>query len=101
MSVSGMSHNYELVERRLELSVPTAAFVFDNLTYGQDYYVKLCVIDTSENVTSREEYVSIVDFTPPMINTFTTTSHVAGQITLNVDVTDNSGGDIFCSTSLY
>ncbi len=59
------------------------------------------VVDTSENVTTREEYVSIVDFTPPTINLFTTTSHVAGQITLDVNVTYNSGGDIFCFASLY
>jgi hypothetical protein len=60
-----LTTNYELVERKLDLAVPTAAFVFDNLAAGQDYYVKLYVVDTSENVTTREEYASIVDFTLP------------------------------------
>ncbi len=90
-----------MVERKLDLAVPTAAFVLDNSTTGQDYYVRLHVVDTSENVATRAEYVSIVDFIPPTINMFTTTSHVAGQITLDVNVTDNSCGEIFCSTSLY
>jgi hypothetical protein len=48
-----LTSNYELVERKLDLAVPTAAFVFDNLTAGQDYNVKLYVVDTSE--TSRRE----------------------------------------------
>ncbi len=59
-----LTSNYELVERKLDLAVPTAAFVSDNLTAGQDYNAKLYVVDTSENVTTREEYVFIVDFTP-------------------------------------
>jgi hypothetical protein len=101
VSCEVLTQNYELVERKLDLAVPTAAFVFDNLTAGRDYNVKLYVVDTSENVATREEYDSIVDFTPPTIHLFTTTSHVAGQITLDVNVTDNSGGDIFCSASLY
>ncbi len=96
-----LTSNYELVERNFDLAVPTAAFVFDNLTAGRDYNVKLYVVDTSDNVATRKAYVSIVDFTPPTINLFTTTSHVAGQITLDVNVTDNLGGDIFCSASLY
>ncbi len=94
-----LTQNYELVERKLYLAVPTA--VFENLTAGQDYNVKLYVVNTSENVAPREEYVSIVDFTPPTINLFTTTSHTPGHITVDVNVTDNSGGGMFCSASLY
>ncbi len=59
------------------------------------------IVDTSENITTREEFVSIVDFIPPTMNLFTTTSHVTGQITLDVDVIDNPGGDIFCFAPLY
>ncbi len=36
-----LTSNYELVERKIDLAVPTSAFVFDNLTAGQDYNVKL------------------------------------------------------------
>ncbi len=96
-----LTSNYELVERKIDLAVPTAAFVFDNLIAGQDYNVKLHVVDTSENVSTREENVSIVDFTPPTINMFTTTSHTRGHITVDVNATDNSGGYTFCSASLY
>ena len=32
---------------------------------------------------------------------FTTTSHVPGHITVDVNVTDDSGGGVFCSASLY
>ncbi len=63
--------------------------------------MKLSAVDTNDNVTSREEYVSIFDVNPPTINMFTRTSHVVGQTTVDVDVNDSSGGDIFCSTSLY
>ena len=69
-----LNQNYEVVKQKLDLAVPSAVFTFDDLTAGQDYYVKMYVVDTSENVTTREEYVSIVDFTPPTINLFTTTS---------------------------
>jgi hypothetical protein len=33
-SCEALTQNYELVERKLDLAVPTAAFVFDNLTAG-------------------------------------------------------------------
>jgi hypothetical protein len=49
-----LTQNYELVERKLDFVVPTAAFVFDNLTAGQDYSVKLYVVDTSENVATSD-----------------------------------------------
>ena len=100
-SCAVLNLNYEVVQQKLDLAVPTAVFTFDDLTAGQDYYVKMYVVDTSENVTTREEYVSIVDFSPPTVNLFTTTSHTPGHITVDVNVTDNSGGDVFCSTSLY
>ncbi len=57
--------------------------------------------DTNGNMTSREESVSIFDVNTPVTNLFTMTSHVPGHITGDVNVTDDSGGDVFCSTSLY
>jgi hypothetical protein len=58
-------------------------------------------VDTNDNITTREEYTQIVDVTVPTINLFTTTSHVPGHITVDVNVTDDSGGGVFCSASLY
>ena len=58
-------------------------------------------VDTNDNITSREEYTEIVDMTAPEINDFTITSPVAGQLKVDVNVTDNSGGAVFCSASLY
>ena len=72
-----------------------------NLAPGNSYIVKMYAVDTNDNITSREEYTQIVDVTVPNINLLTTTSHVPGHITVNVDVTDDSGGGVFCSASLY
>jgi len=58
-------------------------------------------VDTNDNITTWEEYTEIVDMTAPTINLFTTTSHVPGHITLDVNVTDDSAGGVFCSASLY
>ena len=63
--------------------------------------MKLYAVDTNDNITTREEYVELVDTTTPTINLFTTTSHVAGQITVDVNITDDFGGGVFCSASLY
>jgi len=65
------------------------------------YIVKMYAVDTNDNITSREEYTEIVDMTAPEINDFTITSPVAGQLKVDVNVTDNSGGAVFCSASLY
>ncbi len=81
--------------------MPTAVFTLDDLTPGQDYYVKLYIVDTSENISTREEYVSIVDFTPPTVNLFTTTSHTRYTITVNIEITDDSGGGIYAGCSIY
>ena len=39
--------------------------------------------------------------TAPTINIFTLTSHVPGHNTVDVNVTDDSGGGVLCSLSLY
>jgi hypothetical protein len=96
-----LNQNYEVVEHKLVLAVPTAVFAFDDLTAGQDYYVKIYVVDTSENVTTREESVSIVEFTPPTVNMFTTTSHTRYTITVEVDIADNSGRGVNAGCSIY
>ena len=58
-------------------------------------------VDTNDKITSREEYTEIVDTTAPVINDFTVTSPVSGQLKVDVNVTDDSGGAVFCSASLY
>jgi hypothetical protein len=58
-------------------------------------------VDTNGNIASREEYTEIIDMTAPVINEFIVTSLVSGQLKVDVDVTDDSGGAIFCSASLY
>jgi hypothetical protein len=58
-------------------------------------------VDTNDDITTREEYTELVDTTIPTISLFTTTSHVPGHITVDVNVTDDSGGAVFCSASLY
>jgi hypothetical protein len=92
--------DYTLVERKLYLDIPNVVLEFLNLTPGSSYYVRLSVLDTSNNVTTREEYFSIFDVNPPAINMFTTTSYTPGHITVDVNVTDDSGADVFCSASL-
>ena len=39
--------------------------------------------------------------TVPTINLFTTASHAPGHITVDVNVTDDSGGGVFYSVSVY
>ena len=78
-----------------------AAFNFLNLSTGNSYIIRMSVVDTNDNITSREEYVELVDTTAPVINDFTITSPVAGQLKVYVNVTDDSGGAVFCSASLY
>jgi len=72
-----------------------------NLSPGNSYIVKMYAVDTKDNITSREDYTRIVDMTAPVINDFTITSPVAGQLKVDVNVTDNSGGAVSCSSSLY
>ena len=68
---------------------------------GRSYIVKMYAVDTNDNITIRKEYTEVVDMTAPTINVFTTTSHVPGHITGDVNLTDDSGGGVFASVSLY
>ena len=45
----------------------------------------------NDNITSREEYVEVVDTTAPTINQFITYILVVGEITVGVDISDDSG----------
>ena len=63
--------------------------------------MKLYAVNTSDKITSREEYVEIADTIAPVINDFTVTSPVAGQLKVDVIVADDSGGAVFCSASIY
>jgi hypothetical protein len=101
------SNTYEHIQLKIADDVPdnavsySAAFNFLDLA-PRSYGVKMYAVDTNDNITTREEYVELVDTTTPTINLFTTTSHVPGHITVDVNVTDYSGGGgVFCSASLY
>ena len=58
---------------------------FTNLTPRDYYIVKLTAVDTEFNMTSREEYMSIV-----VTNQIFTYSSRAGSISISVDVSDDS-----------
>jgi len=99
------SNAYEQIELKNADDVPDGAvsyspvFNFLNLS-PRSYIVKMYAVDTNDNITTREEYVELVDTIAPTINLFTTTSHVPSHITADVNVTDVGGGAL-CSVSLY
>jgi hypothetical protein len=74
---------------------------FLNLSSSSSYIVKLTAIDTNDNMASREEYITIADVAAPVINQFQVYSPTTGHLKVDVNVTDDSGGDVFCSASLY
>ncbi len=100
------SNTYEQIELKNADDVPdgavsySAAFNFLDLAPGRSYIVKMYAVDTNDNITTREEYVELVDTIAPTINLFTTTLHVPSHITIDVNVTD-AGGGVFCSVSIY
>ena len=102
-----LESNYERNELKNAEDVPNGAvsysttFNFLNLAPGRSYIVKMYAVDTHDNITSREEFTQIVDMTAPVINDFTVTSPVAGQLKVDVNVTDDFSGAVCCSTSLY
>ena len=102
-----LDNNYTPIELKQAEDVPdgsvsyAAAFELSNLVLGNSYIVKMYGVDINYNITSREEYVELVDTTAPVINYFTITSQVTGQLKVDVNFTDNSGGAVFCSASLY
>jgi hypothetical protein len=91
------SDSYEQIEMQQSDDVPNGAvsysalFNFQDVTPGNSYIVKMSAIDTNDNITSQEEYVSIVDTTAPVINQFLVYSFVVGTINVGVDVSDDSG----------
>jgi hypothetical protein len=100
------SNTYEQIQLKNADDVPdgavsySAAFSFQDLA-PRSYIVKMYAVDTNDNITTREEYTELADTTTPTINQFTTTSHVPGHITVDVNVTDDSGAGVYCSASLY
>ena len=72
-----------------------------NLTPGRSFIVKLTTLDTHDNMASREEYVQIVDMTAPVINQFQVYNPASGHLTVDVDVSDDSGGGVVCIAYLY
>ena len=102
-----LDSNYAPLELKHADDVPdgavsyAAVFEFPNLAPGNSYIVKMYGVGTNDNIASRKEYTEIVDMTAPVINDFTITSPVAGQLKVDVNVTDDSGGSVFCSASLY
>ena len=102
-----LDNNCTLIELKQAEDVPdcavsyAATFEFLNLVLGNSYIVKLYGVDTNDNITSREEYVELVDMIAPVINEFIVTSPTSRQLKVDVNFTDDSGGAVFCSASLY
>jgi len=101
------SDTYQQVQLKNADDVPdsavshSAAFNFLDLASGRSYIVKMYAVDTNDNITIREEYTEVVDMAAPTINLFTTKSHVPGYITVDVNLTADSGGWVFAFVSLY
>ena len=71
-----LDDNYTLIELKLAGDIPdgaveySAIFEFLNLRPGRSYIVRLYAVDTSDNITSQEDYTRIIDMTAPVINKF-------------------------------
>jgi hypothetical protein len=93
------SNTYERIELKNVDHVPdgavsySAAFNFQALA-PRSYIVKMYAVDTNDNITTRKEYGELVDMIALTINMFTTTAHVHGDITVDVNVIDDSGGAV-------
>ena len=72
-----------------------------NLTPGSSYIVKHTAVDTNDNMTSREEYLTIADVTAPAINQFKVYNPTSGQLKVDVNVSDDSGDRVVCIAYLY
>jgi hypothetical protein len=99
--------NYTLLAIKQAEDIPSGAVSYSgvleflNLSSSSSYIVKLTAIDTNDNMASREEYITIADVAAPVINQFQVYSPTTGHLKVDVNVTDDSGGDVFCSASLY
>ena len=74
---------------------------FLNLALGRSLIVKLTTIDINDNMTSREEYITIADVAAPVINQFQVYSPTSGHLKVDVNVADDSGGCVVCIAYLY
>ena len=99
--------NYTLLAIKQAEDIPSGAVSYSgvleflNLASGTSYIVKLTAIDTNDNMTSREEYLTIADVTAPVINSFQAYCLTAGHLVVYVNVTDDSGGSVVCIAYLY
>ena len=96
-----LDSNYTLVELKQAVDIPSGVIEFINLTPGSWYIVKLTAVDTNDNITSREEYLTIADVTAPGINHLQVYSPTSGQLKVDVNVSDDSGGSVVCIAYLY
>jgi hypothetical protein len=89
------------------VDIPSRAIEFSgileflNLTPGNSYNVKLTTVDIYDNMIAREECLTISDVTAPVINEFNTYILVPGYITVDVHVSDDSGGSVLAIAYLY
>ena len=63
--------------------------------------MKLCAVDTNDNITSREEYTNIADITAPVINKFQVYNPTTAHLKVDVNVSDDSDGSVICIAYLY
>ena len=94
--------NCTMIELKQAEDIPSGAIEFSgvvefpNLTPDSSYIVKLTTVDTNDNMTSREEYLTIADVTAPVINMFQVYNPASGHLKVDVNVSDDSGGNVYC-----
>ncbi len=93
--------DYTLIERKLDIDIPSGMIEFLNLTPGSSYNVKMYAVDANDNVTFREEYLTITDVDASVINEFEVYSSIAGHLKVDVNISDYSGGNVFSGAYLY
>jgi hypothetical protein len=90
-----------LLELKEALDTPSGVVEFLNVQSGRSYIVRLTAVDANDNLSFREEYVTIADVTAPVINEFQVYSPTPGQLKVDVNVTDDTGGSVVCIAYLY
>ena len=93
-----LNTNYTLLALKQAEDIPSGAVSYSgvleflDLAAGNSFIVKLISVDTNDNMTSREEYITIADVAAPVINEFQAYNPTPGHLKVDVNVSDESGG---------
>jgi len=96
-----------LFSRKKAEDIPSGAvsysgvFEFLNLAVGNTFIVTLTTVDKNDNMTSREEGITIADVTAPVINQFQEYSPTSGHLKVDVNAIEDLGGSVVCIAYLY